>query len=782
MLTQQDIYVVGSENRPPMLNKDNYVLWSSRLLRYTKSKPNGKLLVNSIKNGPYTDDELTKKEVKQIEDDDQVIQTIRMGLPKDIYAANANQNGNGNVVAARAEGNGNRNNQASTSDTQTDKAPVYDSNGSAEVHNYDGCYDNDIFNMFTQEEQYTELLEPIIEPHTVQQNNSNVISVESSVEHKGGTVEQHPATVKETRAYFESLYYNLVNEVVKFNTVNHKMKETNTDLTTELARYKGQEKSFEINMAKFKELETDYKKSVYQEQCLTKMQKREWGGRGVKEKNGVAPSAKEMNKVVKDGVIPSITVASRSSSGTQAAKSVKAGHDNLHDENVGETPSTFTPDKGETGLMWLSQWSLLEQLLNGLLIRHMFSSMEGLDVMLEMMWVMFWFALKLHGVPVTAFSEDGLSTIATKIGTPLMLDSYTSACAFNHGDECPKNKVSDVVKNMKKPSYTHKGVLVGPKVGFQPTKQVYRQVSKKNNVSTSENNKKDAKPIKEVNKSNSFDVLNLVENDNNFEGDNTLIVIQSPCYSASKDFQDSPDDEEDTRSNHEYLNDLEEEYQARALLAKSKRFFKKCTQRFSSAKAPDQLNVIYVTRSVTMQETAGQELQFPHITSMVKNKCLIVEAYKYDKEEVSSDDNEMVEVKVLMTLAKENNDVNKEGARNGKWIKISVRKRILGVGQLTKDPSSLGQKDLVFVKSSADDIKVTIPGVERPWLFKTESFIMPNHDTGRILLAELQRNTTDHSVDVTDSSVIIYDLANESLVCSTPLPLLKKLDGAEPIS
>ncbi|GKF98804.1 ribonuclease H-like domain-containing protein [Tanacetum coccineum] len=31
---------------------------------------------------------------------------------------------------------------------------------SAEVHNYD----NEIFNMFTQEEQYTELLEPIPEP------------------------------------------------------------------------------------------------------------------------------------------------------------------------------------------------------------------------------------------------------------------------------------------------------------------------------------------------------------------------------------------------------------------------------------------------------------------------------------------------------------------------------------------------------------------------------------------------------------------------------------------
>nr|GFC61667.1 hypothetical protein [Tanacetum cinerariifolium] len=44
--------------------------------------------------------------------------------------------------------------QASTSGTQTGKAPVYDSDGSAEVHDYEYCDDNEIFNMFTQEEQY----------------------------------------------------------------------------------------------------------------------------------------------------------------------------------------------------------------------------------------------------------------------------------------------------------------------------------------------------------------------------------------------------------------------------------------------------------------------------------------------------------------------------------------------------------------------------------------------------------------------------------------------------
>nr|GFA70255.1 hypothetical protein [Tanacetum cinerariifolium] len=97
--------------------------------------------------------------------------------------------------------------QASTSGTQTDSAPVYDTNGSVEVHA--NCDNNEIFNMFTQEEQYTELLKPIPESHQVPQNDNDVISEDTSVEQGGEIVEQHPANFEETRALYESLYQNL---------------------------------------------------------------------------------------------------------------------------------------------------------------------------------------------------------------------------------------------------------------------------------------------------------------------------------------------------------------------------------------------------------------------------------------------------------------------------------------------------------------------------------------------------------------------------------------------
>nr|GFC53136.1 hypothetical protein [Tanacetum cinerariifolium] len=110
--------------------------------------------------------------------------------------------------------------QASSSGTQTDSAPVYDIDESAEVHeNYDN---NEIFNMFTQEEQYTELLEPIPEPQQVPQNDNNVISEVTDMEQDREIVEQHSINFEETRALYESLYQNFAVEVEKVNSVNRK--------------------------------------------------------------------------------------------------------------------------------------------------------------------------------------------------------------------------------------------------------------------------------------------------------------------------------------------------------------------------------------------------------------------------------------------------------------------------------------------------------------------------------------------------------------------------------
>ncbi|GJW08258.1 hypothetical protein Tco_1570681 [Tanacetum coccineum] len=364
---------------------------------------------------------------------------------------------------------------------------------------------------------------------------------------------------------------------------------------------------------------------------------------------------------------------------------------------------------------------------------------------------------------------------------------------------------------------------------------------------------------------------NLIDSIYETEKNKSLVSatpLSTAFFSTSivQDFQDSPDDEEDIRSSQEYLDDLEEEYQARALLAKSKRFFKKALKvpSYQSPFQPKPLSSSY--HKPELRPTKYFKAKYNKVKAklallsssasafkalMVKNKCLIAKAYEWDEEEVSSDDNEKVEVKVLMTLAEDNDAISKEGARNGEWVKISMRKVhtllemednndrktyldylcidlnyveeqrnnlllrfskriknlrtelkelttiieswlnisnkvkqyvILRVDQLTEDPSNSGQKDPVFVKSLADDTKVSIRGVERPRLSEAECFILPNHYTGRILPADSQRNTTDPPVAVTDSLTTDYDSTDESSVCSTPLPPLKKLDGVEPVS
>ncbi|GJZ37146.1 hypothetical protein Tco_0583337 [Tanacetum coccineum] len=44
--------VAGAENRPPMLDKAMYNSWESRMLLYIKAKKNGRMMLESIENGP----------------------------------------------------------------------------------------------------------------------------------------------------------------------------------------------------------------------------------------------------------------------------------------------------------------------------------------------------------------------------------------------------------------------------------------------------------------------------------------------------------------------------------------------------------------------------------------------------------------------------------------------------------------------------------------------------------------------------------------------------------
>nr|GEW87217.1 hypothetical protein [Tanacetum cinerariifolium] len=176
-----------------------------------------------------TNEELTDKKVKQIESDDQDLQTILMGLLKSsmllfyqhfdeslipmhksfttfqnynpnssfslsclmngkgIANQNANQNGN-IIVATWAEGNGNGNNG-----NQFDLMAA--TGGIDEIE---------------------EVNAECIWMANLQQASTSA----SCVEHNGGTVEQHPVTVKETRAYFESIYNNLEIEKVALGYQN----------------------------------------------------------------------------------------------------------------------------------------------------------------------------------------------------------------------------------------------------------------------------------------------------------------------------------------------------------------------------------------------------------------------------------------------------------------------------------------------------------------------------------------------------------------------------------
>nr|GEU97581.1 hypothetical protein [Tanacetum cinerariifolium] len=199
----------------------------------------------------------------------------------------ANQYRNGNVEIAPADRKGNGIN-ATAADCSRGRirdpnhsrrikfvaaADAYEKTKRVKV-NYTS--DDTLQQAFTSEEQYTELLEPIPEPRQVQQNDSNVIYAVFSMEQGGGTVEQYSATVEETRTYHELIFHNLAAEVEKVNSVNRKIKETNAELTTKLARYKNQ--YMNVMKSRKKNQSANVSKSANQKKCKANVKKSKKSG------------------------------------------------------------------------------------------------------------------------------------------------------------------------------------------------------------------------------------------------------------------------------------------------------------------------------------------------------------------------------------------------------------------------------------------------------------------------------------------------------------------------
>ncbi|GKE07295.1 hypothetical protein Tco_1399313 [Tanacetum coccineum] len=156
--------------------------------------------------------------------------------------------------------------------------------------------------------------------------------------------------------------------------------------------------------------------------------------------------------------------------------------------------------------------------------------------------------------------EDGLSAIATKLGTPLMLDSYTSdMCIQSWGRSSYARVLIELRADVELKDYI---VVAMPKITrvghytcnvrieyewkpprsssgwsgnrFQTSKK-YRHVPKKPNASSSGNKKKCVEPTIEVRNSNQFDVLNSVDNDVDFgtNGGTTNLVNNGATSSRS---------------------------------------------------------------------------------------------------------------------------------------------------------------------------------------------------------------------------------------------------------
>nr|GEW08933.1 retrovirus-related Pol polyprotein from transposon TNT 1-94 [Tanacetum cinerariifolium] len=190
--------------------------------------------------------------------------------------ANQNQNENGNLVAARAEENaaGHNGNQIRCYNCR--RVGHFARNCTVRPRRRDAAYLQTQLLIAQKEEagiqlqaKKFDLMAAAADLDEIEKVNAKSILM-ANLQQASTSVKQHPVNVEETRALYDSLYHNLAIEVEKVDTVNRKLKETNAYLTTELARFKNQEKCFKISQEKYDKLERCYQQSVYKEQCLSK--------------------------------------------------------------------------------------------------------------------------------------------------------------------------------------------------------------------------------------------------------------------------------------------------------------------------------------------------------------------------------------------------------------------------------------------------------------------------------------------------------------------------------
>ncbi|GKC13796.1 retrotransposon protein, putative, unclassified [Tanacetum coccineum] len=110
--------------------------------------------------------------------------------------------------------------------------------------------------------------------------------------------------------------------------------------------------------------------------------------------------------------------------------------------------------------------------------------------------------VKLHGVPVTAFSEDGKSSYARAM-IELQADVELKDTIMVAMPKLTEERFYTCTVRVEYEWKPSRGVLVGQKVGFKPVKQVYQSVSRKPTANTSGPKKKNMKPTKEANSSGS---------------------------------------------------------------------------------------------------------------------------------------------------------------------------------------------------------------------------------------------------------------------------------------